>query len=319
MSVTPRLNRFLSLGPHGFHRLSYVEWGEADNPHVVICAHGLTRNARDFDELARALARDCRVICPDIVGRGGSDWLDHKEDYGFSLYVSDAAALIARIAPAPVAPRRRLFSAPRRPQRPAIDWVGTSMGGLIGMMLAAKARSPIRRLVLNDIGAMVPWAGLIHLQGSHSKTHQRFDDLAAIEGYLRHACASFGPLDDAQWAALASHSARRRQDGGYELDFDPGIVESLRRGGHEDVRFGMDFLFGVDLWSVWDKVKSPTLVLRGEDSPLLSESTAQRMLSRGPKTTLVEFPAIGHAPWLKTDEQIAPICEFLTIDRSRST
>jgi pimeloyl-ACP methyl ester carboxylesterase len=314
MSLTPRLGKFFSLGPHGFHRLNYVEWGEADNPHVVICAHGLTRNARDFDELARTLARDCRVICPDIVGRGGSDWLDHKEDYGFSLYVSDAAALIARIAPAPGQRRRRLFSSAKGPERPAIDWVGTSMGGLIGMMLASKTRSPIRRLVLNDIGAMVPWAGLIHLQVSHGRAHERFEDLPAVEAHLRHTCASFGPLDDAQWAALASHSARRRQDGGYELDFDPGIVESLRRGGHEEVRFGMDFLFGVDLWSVWDKVKSPTLVLRGEDSPLLSKSTAQRMLTRGPKTSLIEFAGIGHAPWLKTSDQIAPIRDFLVSD-----
>jgi pimeloyl-ACP methyl ester carboxylesterase len=314
MSLTPRLGKLPSLGPHGFHRLSYVEWGEADNPHVVICAHGLTRNARDFDELARTLARDCRVICPDIVGRGGSDWLDHKEDYGFSLYVSDAAALIARIAPMPGPRRRRLFSSAKGSDRPILDWVGTSMGGLIGMMLASKPRSPIRRLVLNDIGAMVPWAGLIHLQVSHGRVQERFDDLAAVEAHLRRACASFGPLDDTQWAALASHSARRRHDGGYDLDFDPGIVESLRRGGHEEVRFGMDFLFGVDLWSVWDKVKAPTLVLRGQDSPLLSKSTAERMLSRGPKTTMLEFPGIGHAPWLKTSDQITPIRDFLVGD-----
>jgi pimeloyl-ACP methyl ester carboxylesterase len=159
MSLKPRLNKFPSLGPHGFHRLSYVEWGEADNPHVVICAHGLTRNARDFDELARALALDCRVVCLDVAGRGGSDWLEHKEDYGFSLYVADAAALIARVASAPAgAKARRFFTAPKPRARPAIDWIGTSMGGLIGMMLASKPRSPIRRLVLNDIGAMVPWA-----------------------------------------------------------------------------------------------------------------------------------------------------------------
>ncbi len=312
MSQGPRLNKFPSLGPHGFHRLSYVEWGEPDNPHVVICAHGLTRNARDFDELARDLATNCRVVCLDVAGRGGSDWLDHKEDYGFSLYVADAAALIARVATAPQSRRwRGLFSAHKPRGRPAIDWVGTSMGGLIGMMLASKARSPIRRLVLNDIGAMIPWSGLLHLQTTHGEARRHFESLAAIEAYFRRTCASFGPLEDAQWANLASYSARRRQDGSYELDFDPGIIDSLRRGGHEEMVFGSDFLFGVDLWRVWDKVKCPTLVLRGEESPLLTRNTVERMMKRGPKTTFVEFPGIGHAPWLKSEAQIATVREFL--------
>jgi pimeloyl-ACP methyl ester carboxylesterase len=313
MSQGLRVNKFPSLGPHGFHRLSYVEWGDSDNPHVVICVHGLTRNARDFDELARALAADCRVICLDVAGRGGSDWLDHKEDYGFSLYVADAAALIARVAPSPVVgARRRLFAAPKASRRQQIDWVGTSMGGLIGMMLASKARSPIRHLVLNDIGAMVPWAGLLHLQKAQGAAAPRFESLADVEAHLRRACESFGPLDDAQWSALASRGARRRQDGGYSLDFDPGVIESLRRGAPEELGFGADFLLGVDLWRVWDKVKCPTLIVRGERSPLLTSTTVERMMSRGPPAKLVEFAGVGHAPWLKSAEQIAPIREFLT-------
>jgi pimeloyl-ACP methyl ester carboxylesterase len=313
MSVGPRLNKFPSLGPHGFHRLSYVEWGEADNPHIVICVHGLTRNARDFDELARALAPYCRVICLDVVGRGGSDWLEHKEDYGFSLYVADAAALVARISPAsPGVKARRFFSPPKPAPRPAIDWVGTSMGGLIGMMLASKPRSPIRRLVLNDVGAMIPWSGLMHLQATYGPSvHRRFASLAEVEQHLRKTCVSFGPLDDAQWAALASFGTRRRPDGEYTFDFDPGIIESLRRGGQEELLFGADFLFGVDLWRVWDKVKAQTLLLRGADSPLLTRATAERMLTRGPETKLVEFAAIGHAPWLKNGDQIAPVLDFL--------
>ncbi len=313
MSFGPRLNKFPSLGPHGFHRLSYVEWGEADNPHIVICVHGLTRNARDFDELARALAYKTRVISLDVAGRGGSDWLEHKEDYGFSLYVADAAALIARISSgSPNVKARRFFSAPKPPPRPAIDWVGTSMGGLIGMMIASKPRSPIRRLVLNDIGAMIPWAGLMHLQTTHGPSvHHRFANLAEVEGHLRKTCESFGPLEDAQWAALASFSARRRPDGTYAPDFDPGIIESLRRGGQEELLFGADFLLGVDLWRVWDKVKAETLLLRGANSPLLTRATAERMLTRGPATKLVEFPGIGHAPWLKSEEQIASVLDFL--------
>jgi pimeloyl-ACP methyl ester carboxylesterase len=313
MTQSPSFSKFLSLGPHGFHRLNYVEWGDRDNPHVVICVHGLTRNARDFDELASALAANARVVCLDVAGRGGSDWLDHKEDYGFPQYVADAAALIARVgsAAATGGSRRRFFIAPAPRGRPAIDWVGTSMGGLIGMMLASKPRSPIRRLVLNDVGAMIPWAGLLHLRATHGDADRRFDSLASLEAHLRRTCASFGPLTDAQWASLASNSARRRQDGGYSFDFDPGIIESLRRGGNEEVHFGADFLFGVDLWRVWDKVKSPTLLLRGEQSPLLTRATAERMLTRGPEAKLVEFEGVGHAPWLKSREQIAPIRDFL--------
>jgi pimeloyl-ACP methyl ester carboxylesterase len=177
--------------------------------------------------------------------------------------------------------------------------------------LASKPRSPIRRLVLNDIGAMIPWAGLLHLRQTHGDDIQRFESLTDVEAHLRRICEPFGPLSDAQWANLASHGARRRQDGGYTLDFDPGIIESLRRGAHEELGFGADFLFGVDLWRVWDKVKSPTLLLRGENSPLLTLATAERMMTRGPKTKLVEFAGVGHAPWLKSSEQIAPICEFL--------
>src|SRR2546422_7086058 len=157
MSTEPRLNHFLALGPHGFHRVAYTEWGNADGLHLVVCVHGLTRNSRDFDELAASLAdRGCRVACMDVVGRGESDWLEHKQDYGFSQYLSDAAALLARLTAPPkrISLLRRLQGASEGPR---IDWVGTSMGGLIGMMLAARRDSPIRRLVLNDVGPMVPW------------------------------------------------------------------------------------------------------------------------------------------------------------------
>ena len=157
MPREPRLNLFQSLGPHGFHQVAYTEWGNPNARHLVVCVHGLTRNSRDFDELAADLAEwGCRVACMDVVGRGDSDWLEHKEDYGFALYLSDAAALLARLT----AQSGRL-SLLRRMQGESgelkIDWVGTSMGGLIGMMLAGKPRSPIRRLVLNDVGPLVPW------------------------------------------------------------------------------------------------------------------------------------------------------------------
>ncbi|TXF13005.1 alpha/beta fold hydrolase [Pelomicrobium methylotrophicum] len=310
--MTPRHGRLLCLDPHGFHRVAYTEWGDRSNPHVVVCVHGLTRNRRDFDFLAMALAEHCRVVCMDVVGRGDSDWLEHKEDYGFPLYLSDAAALIAHLtAPVPedwwTLPRR-LFS---RSNATRLDWIGTSMGGLIGMMLAARARTPIRRLVLNDVGPLVPWAGLARLKGIHAGLYTKFRDLEEVEAHLRAVCATFGPLDDAKWRHVARHSARRLEDGSYVLACDPGIVGSLRSSATDGIEFGTDFLMGVDLWPVWEAVRCPVLVLRGAESDLLLASTAQEMTRRGPQARVVEFPGIGHAPWLMTDEQIGVVREFL--------
>jgi len=311
MSRTPRLNLFQSLGPHGFHRVAYTEWGNPNARHIVVCVHGLTRNSRDFDELAAELADwGCRVVCMDVVGRGDSDWLEHKEDYGFALYLSDAAALLARLTA--LSDRYRLL---RRMQgetgRLKIDWVGTSMGGLIGMMLAGKTDSPVRRLVLNDVGPLVPWHALARLKLMDSGAGARFADLAEVERHMRDACSTFGPLEDGQWRRLARHGSRRREDGAYTLAYDPAIVSHMRRSGNAGVEFGKDFLLGIDLWPVWDAVRCPTLVLRGEDSDLLLESTVRRMRERGPHVELVEFPGIGHAPWLMSDEQIGAVRKFL--------
>jgi len=310
MPTEPRLNHFLGLGSHGFHRVAYTEWGNRRAQHVVICVHGLTHNSRDFDELAADLAaRDCRVVCMDVVGRGDSDWLEHKDDYGFAQYLSDAAALLARLtAPHPVPLLQRLQG---KSDGREIDWVGTSMGGLIGMMLAAKANSPIRRLVLNDVGPLVPWHALVRLKLASSGAGARFATLDAVERHLREACASFGPLTDEQWRRLAQHDSRRREDGSYSLAYDPAIVSAMRRGGNAGVEFGNDYLFGINLWPVWDAVTCPTLVLRGAESDLLLESTVRQMQERGPRVKLVEFPGVGHAPWLKSEDQIAVVRDFL--------
>jgi len=156
MPVSFSQGSFLSLSPGGFHRIAYLDWGKHSAAQAVVCVHGLSRNSRDFDFLARGLARDCRVICPDVVGRGDSEWLADKSDYSFSTYLTDAAALIARItAPAPPVSFGTFRGLRKAAASPAqIDWVGTSMGGLIGMLLAAKPGSPIRRLVLNDVGPL---------------------------------------------------------------------------------------------------------------------------------------------------------------------
>jgi pimeloyl-ACP methyl ester carboxylesterase len=298
----PQLHSFPSLGPHGFHRIAYTEWGDAGNPHIVICAHGFTRNSRDFDVLAAALARHCRVICMDVAGRGASDWLEHKEDYDFSLYLSDAAALIARVLVTTKMPAN---------EAPRIDWVGTSMGGLIGMMLAAKANTPLQRLVLNDVGPLVPWSALARLKSLHfSALRARFKTLEQVEAHLRKVYATFGPLADDHWQHVVRHSARQLVSGDYILAYDPGIMSHMRHA-RNGVEFGTDYLSGVDLWPVWERVACPTLVLRGAVSDLLLRSTSDQMRRRGPKAQVVEFAGVGHAPWLVSDDQVSVVRDFL--------
>jgi len=279
---TPRSRHLKCLGPHGFHRLHYLEWGDPGSPEVVVCAHGLTRNAHDFDDLAERLGRERRVLCVDVPGRGGSERLSHPLDYGYPLYCQDLAAVIAR---ADVA---------------AVDWVGTSMGGLIGMMLAAQPGTPVRRLVLNDVGPFLPAAALQRIADYVGRTPD-FPDLAALETYLRQVHAPFGPLSDAQWRRFASHSAVQGEDGRWRLGYDPAIAEAFRAAPLEDV----------DLWPVWEAVRCPTLLLRGAESDVLDADTAQEMTRRGPRATLVEFPGIGHAPALLAEDQIETVCRWL--------
>ena len=269
------------LGPHGFHRVNYYEWGDADNPNVLICVHGLTRNGRDFDDLARALSSEYRVLCPDVAGRGKSEWLMHKEDYGYPLYCSDMAALIARS------------------RATQVDWVGTSMGGLVGMFLAAQPDSPVRRLVMNDVGAVIPKASLERLSSYVGKDprYASFDD---FEQYMRAISAPFGPLTDAQWRHLAQTNGREFEDGRWGPNYDPALGLAFRVA-----------LTDMVLWPFWDQVRCPTLLLRGADSDLLLAETAQEMTRRGPKASLVEIAGIGHAPMLMAEDQIGVVKEFL--------
>lgn len=286
---------FLSLGDGGFHRIAYTEWGDPASSHVVVCVHGLARNSRDFDFLADELTPECRVLCMDVVGRGESDWLENKSEYTFATYQRDAAAMLARAGAI------------------TVDWIGTSMGGLIGMFLAARPNSPIRRLVLNDVGALVPWAALFRMKGYITRG-RRFSDLGEVEAYLRKVCEPFGPLTDAQWRHLAQHSAFREDGNGsspYVLRYDPAIGEGLH--GHIDPEFpmGPDMLRGIDLWNVWSKIKCPVLVLRGGDSEVLLKKTLDEMRERKPDLEIAEFPGIGHAPALMNDEQIGVVKRFL--------
>jgi pimeloyl-ACP methyl ester carboxylesterase len=277
----PNECRYLGLSARGFHRLVYWEWGSPGHARVLLCVHGLTRQGRDFDRLAAALAPNYHVAAPDIVGRGQSDWLADKAGYGYPQYCADMAALIARLG------------------SETVDWVGTSMGGLIGMILAAQPNAPIRHLVLNDIGPLVPKAGVERLAAYVGKD-PRFPSLDAAIAYMREVAAPFGALSEAEWRHLTVHGLRGESDGSFRLRYDPAIAAPLQ-GEIKDV----------DLWSLWDRITCPVLVLRGERSDLLLPATAAEMQRRGPKAKVVDIPGCGHAPALMAAEQIAHVREFL--------
>jgi pimeloyl-ACP methyl ester carboxylesterase len=304
-----RQQSILSLGPEGFHRVAYTDWGDEDNPHVVMCVHGLSRNSRDFDYLASALQDDYRVVCMDVVGRGDSDWLEDKSGYTFSTYLSDAAALVARVtSPVPGG-----FLREQRLRN--LDWVGTSMGGLIGMLLAAKRHSPIGRVVMNDVGPFVPWNGLFRLKG-HLGRPRGFGAQRAAAAFLREALAAFGALTEPQWAHLIEHSVEQRDDGRWYLRFDPAIGEWNAQSDPE-LPIGPEFLRGLDLWTAWNAVDCPVLVLRGAESDVLTAATVEEMRRRKPATQSVEFEGVGHAPALFDATQIDAVRSFLKQRRGR--
>lgn len=283
--MTMQSRTYRALGPHGFHRVHYTEWGDPDNPKVLVCVHGLTRTGRDFDFLAAALEQEYRVICPDVVGRGESDWLPDKSDYTNLLYVSDIATLLARL------------------DAERVDWIGTSMGGLIGIVLASFPGSPIHKLVINDVGPRIPAAGLQRI-ATYVAQVITFSSIEKMEKAMRLAAPAFGNLSDEQWQLMTLHSARQLEDGRYTFAYDPGIAENFKNLDMKDI----------DLWSLWDAIRCPTLVLRGAYSDVLDHADAVAMTERGPKAKLFEFPGMGHAPALMADEQIAVVRDWLLAD-----
>lgn len=281
--MSMRSERLPCLGLHGFHQLAYSYWPAAAGAgrRPTVCVHGLTRNARDFDLLGERLALRGPVAAPDMPGRGQSAWLPVAADYGYPVYLGSVAALIARL------------------DVDEIDYVGTSMGGIIGMMLACQPGSPIRRLVLNDVGPFIPVASLQRI-ADYVGLDPAFDSVEEIERYYRFVHAPFGALTDAQWRHMAETSHRVRADGRIGLGYDPAIAEAFKAAPLADV----------DLWPFYDRIACPTLVVRGAKSDLLLAETAREMTQRGPKAELYEVAEAGHAPALMDEAQIDRIERF---------
>ena len=286
----PRLNHVQCLDARGLHRMAYWEWGDAANPRVLVCAHGLSRQGRDFDTLARSLSGAMRVVCPDVVGRGQSDWLADPMGYQIPAYVADMVTLLARL------------------DARELHWVGTSMGGLIGLGIASLEGSPIASLVLNDVGPAIQYEAIARI-GTYLGMPVRWAGVQEAADYLLTISKSFGPHTPEQWLALTRPMLKRVEDDlgpGFVPHYDPAIALPFRQVTPAIAAAGE-----AATWAAYDRVRCPVLLLRGADSDLLSKETAIAMTQRGPKARLREFAGVGHAPTLVAPEQVAAVREFL--------
>lgn len=283
----PRIRTVQCLSPSGLHRMAYKEWGDPQNPATLICVHGLTRVSDDFDALAAELCGTYRIICPDVVGRGRSDHLSDPLAYQVPQYVADMVTLIARL------------------NVESVHWIGTSMGGLIGMLLASLPGSPIRKLLLNDIGPTLNVPALARI-GEYIGQPIRFATVEQGIEYVRQVSLSFGPHTDAQWRKLATDVLKQDADGQWMFGYDPALGVTMRGMTEQDVHQAEALL-----WNAYDTIACPTLLLRGAESDLLSRETAQAMTQRGPKAALIEIPGVGHAPTFVDPAQIAIARKFL--------
>ena len=283
VNTEPRRRSVQCASPAGLHRISYLEWGDPRNRDALICVHGLTRSSRDFDDLARALCGQFRVVCPDLAGRGDSDRLADPRFYVVPQYLADMVTLIARL------------------DAESVSWLGTSLGGLVGMALAAQAGTPVKKLILNDAGPLVSKIALQRI-GSYVGKVPTFATLDDAVQYVRTISAPFGPHSDAQWRFLAETWVRKQSDGTWRAHYDPRIAEA-----YSSQPLDKD----LDLWPIYDAVHCPMLVLRGEQSDLLSRETAAEMARRGPKATVAQIRGVGHAPTLMHADQIRIIRDFL--------
>lgn len=299
-TAQPRLHTVTCASTAGLHRMAYQEWGDPDNPRVVVCVHGLTRRSDDFAWLARALASDARVVCPDVVGRGRSEWLKDPMLYGIPQYTSDMVTLIARL------------------NVPSVHWVGTSMGGLIGMSLAALPNSPVERLVLNDVGAVLSGEALARI-AAYVGVETDFPGRDVAHAVLRRIFSGFGEHTPQEWEALCDCMLiEDTSSGRYRLHYDPQIAAPFRATYGSSSKAGASALTppaDIELWPIYDAIACPTLVMRGAQSDLLPASVAHDMTQRGPKARMVEVADVGHAPTLIRPDQIAVVRDFLGLGR----
>jgi pimeloyl-ACP methyl ester carboxylesterase len=293
----PALNYITCPDAAGGHSMAWWQWGNPTAPHVVLCVHGLSRQGRDFDVLAQALCARApdtlRVVCPDVVGRGQSDWLKDAMGYQVPNYAADMLVLINQLQPA------------------MLDWVGTSMGGLIGMVVCGQDKLPlpvpVRRLVLNDVGPVIQWEAIKRI-GAYLGQSVRFASLEQAADALWLISTSFGPHTRAQWLALTRHMLKPAADtaGGFVLHYDPAIAVPFKATTQEAAAQGEAVL-----WHLYDNIQAQTLITRGAQSDLLSIDTARAMTQRGPKARLVEFAGVGHAPTLVAADQVQVVSDFL--------
>ncbi|PTB20434.1 alpha/beta hydrolase [Trinickia symbiotica] len=279
--AAPRQRYVQCANPAGLHRIAYTEWGDSENPRVLVCVHGLTRSSRDFDRVAASLSDVYRVVCPDVAGRGLSDWLPDPMRYAIPQYVADMVTLIARL------------------DVETVDWFGTSMGGLIGMSLAGLSGTPVRKLLLNDIGPHIEPAALERI-GSYVGQPVRFATLDEGIGHAALLAASFGPLTGDEWREINTPLLREREDGAWEFRYDPAIAVPFNATTPEAGAAGEAML-----WRLFEGIACPALVVRGATSDLLSRETVAQMVERGQSVSSVEIEGAGHAPAFLDPGQIA--------------
>jgi pimeloyl-ACP methyl ester carboxylesterase len=296
----PTLEFLTCPDAHGGHSMAYWQWGDPNIVHVVLCVHGLTRQGRDFDTLAQALCQNAeargksvRVVCPDVVGRGKSDWLKDPAGYQIPNYALDMLTLLAQL------------------KASTLDWVGTSMGGLIGMVIASQPELPVfakvRRLVLNDVGPVIEWQALQRI-GLYLGNTGQFESEQQAADALWTIASSFGPHTPEQWLALTRPLLKPLGDGSgrLTLHYDPALAVPFKTITPESAAQGEALL-----WQAYDQIKSQTLLIRGAQSDLLSSATALAMTQRGPKASLIEFSGVGHAPTFVADDQVQTVLSFL--------
>jgi len=277
----PHHNSLMTLTPQGFHRISYIEWGEPTNENILICVHALTRNSRDFDYLARHLQNTYRLACPDLLGSGASDYPGNPEIYSFSQHLNDMVALLARLG------------------SQKVHWLGTCLGGILGMMLAAHPNSPIKSLILNDVGMIIPRLALQRIL-TFASNDNKFLSFHEAKKYFQTILAPLGIEDAEHWDHLTQHSIIRDDKGDFRLAYDPALGQVSNQANT------------LHLEAYWQAIKCPTLVIRGENSDFLEPEIVAKMQYAQPKAEIATIKGCGHAPSLMAPDQIKIVEDWLT-------